>query len=129
VPRGDNEIKLSNNGKDWIRIEYIKIENYINSELAPVFVSGLQSRNSAYIWVKNAGYNWGSPNPDPVTGAHIDVMDLRKDRNVIKFYDSYEGKFIKTKEDIIDRDGTKLRIELPEIKTDYAISVEKYKAK
>ncbi len=129
VPRGDNEIKLSNTGKDWIKIEYIKIENYINSGLAPVFVSGLQSRNSAYIWVKNAGYNWGSLNPDPVTGAHIDIMDLRKGRYVIKFYDTYNGKYLKTKEDIIDRDGSKLRIELPELKTDYAISIEKFKVK
>jgi len=127
VPRGDNEIKFSNPGKDWLQISSIKIENFMSSRLAPVFVTGLQNSNSAYIWAKNSGYSWEHPSPDPVEGAYLEVADLVKGRYVIKFYDTYAGKVTKIKEDILDRKGMKLKIELPVIKTDYTISVEKYK--
>jgi hypothetical protein len=126
IPPGDNEIMLSNTGLDWIKIELIKVENFMNAGVAPVFVSGLQGPGSAYLWLKAANYGWEKGPGEIINTAYIEVNDLNRGRYAISFFETYTGSTIKETEDIIDADMP-LRLELPEFSKDIAVKIRKYK--
>jgi hypothetical protein len=126
VPEGDNEILLGNKGKDWIKIEYIKVENFLSARIAPVFVSGVQGPASAYLWVKSGDYGWAKGPGTPVKDAYIDVIDLKPGRYVVSFFETYTGSIISERENIVEKEEP-LRIDLPEFSKDIAIKIRKYK--
>lgn len=126
VPAGDNEILLENRGRDWIKIESIKVENFLNPSLAPVFVSGLQGPGSAYLWLKSSDYGWAKGPGTPVKDAYIDIPDLNPGRYVITFFETYTGSVIREYQEIIEKD-MELKLELPEFSKDIAVKIRKYK--
>lgn len=76
IPPGDNDIMFENEGDDWIHIESIKFENYLSSSVAPVFVSGVQGKSSAYLWLKNKKYSYENQAPEPVAPSYLDIAGL-----------------------------------------------------
>jgi hypothetical protein len=125
VPAGDNEILLENTGKDWMKIESVKIENFLSPAVAPVFVSGMQGKKSAYIWLKNRNYGFKNPDPPAVPETYMDIDGFIPGRYVIEFYDTYEGVTISRKDYIVDEDNIKL--DIPELPKDTAVRITKYK--
>jgi hypothetical protein len=126
MPEGDNEILLSNKGRDWMKVEYIKVENFLNARIAPVFVSGVQGPASAYLWVKSSDYGWLKGPGTVIKDAYIDVLDLNPGRYVVTFVETYTGSVIKEREDIVEKEEP-LRLDLPEFSKDIAIKIRKYK--
>jgi hypothetical protein len=126
VPAGDNEILLENKGRDWIKMDSIRVENFLDARLAPVFVSGVQGKDTAYLWLKSDDYGWDKGPGTPVKDAYIDVDDLAPGRYVIFFYETYTGSVMDQQEDIVDKDAA-LRINLPEFSKDIAVKIKKYK--
>lgn len=125
VPPGDNDILIENEGNDWVRIGSIRFENFMDPARSPIFVSGVQNNSSAYIWLKNKKYGYENSDPEPAAPSYLDVTGLLPGRYVITYFDTYEGKKIKTAENIVDVDV--LRLDIPELKKDIAIKVVKYK--
>lgn len=125
VPAGDNEVTLENAGDDWIKIESVKIENFLNSAVAPIFVSGIQGKKAVYIWLKNKNYGYKNPDAAIVPESYMDIKGFIPGRYVIEFYDTYEGVTVSRKDYIVDEDS--LRLEIPEIKKDTAVRIRSYK--
>jgi hypothetical protein len=125
VPEGDNDITIENTGKDWMRIESITIENFLSPSLAPVFVSGVQGKSSAYIWLKNRNYGYKNPDAGPVAESYMEIGGFLPGRYVIEYFDTYDGKFTDKKDYIVDTDT--LRLDIPELKTDMAVRITKFK--
>lgn len=126
VPEGDNEILIGNKGKDWIKIESVKVENFLNARIAPVFVSGVQGPGSAYLWLKSMDYGWLKGPGTAVKDAYIEVVDLNPGRYVITFFETYTGSVIGEHQEIVEKDDP-LRLELPEFSKDIAVKIRKYK--
>ncbi|MEI7542065.1 MAG: DUF5060 domain-containing protein [bacterium] len=125
LPAGDNEIMLENMGSDWIKIESIQVENFLSAALAPVFVSGVQGKKATYIWLKNKDYSYRNPSPPAIPETYMNLKDFLPGRYVIEFYDTYEGVTISSKDYIVDEDS--LRLDIPEIQKDIAVSIKSYK--
>lgn len=125
VPGGDNEISLENTGKDWIKLESIKIENFLSADVAPVFVSGVQGRKSTYIWLKNKKYGYKNPVTDVIPETYMNLSGFIPGRYVIEFYDTYEGVTVSRKDYIVDEDS--MRLEIPEIQKDTAVRITSFK--
>jgi hypothetical protein len=126
VPAGNNDIMLENKGNDWIKIERIKVENFLNARLAPVFVSGVQGPQTAYLWLKSNDYGWDIGPGTPKKDAYIDVIDLKPGRYVTDYYETYSGSVLDEHEDIVEKDEP-LRVNLPEFTKDIAVKIKKYK--
>jgi hypothetical protein len=125
IPPGDNDVMIENEGSDWIKVESIKFSNFLNADLAPVFVSGIQGKSSAYMWLKNRYYNYQNPEPAPSAPGYLDVAGMLPGRYVITYYDTYEGKETKSVDYIVEQDT--LRVDVPELTKDIAVKVLKYK--
>lgn len=80
LPAGDNEVKIDNHKGDWFTIEYIKITDFSDPGIAPVFVAGMQGPNSAYIWIKHKDYSWKNKSPEEMKNTYIDIVNLNEGR-------------------------------------------------
>lgn len=80
LPVGDNEVKIDNYKGDWVSIEYIKITDFLDPSIAPVFVGGMQGPNTAYIWIKHKDYSWKNVSPPEIKDAYIKINNLNEGR-------------------------------------------------
>ena len=123
LPPGNNQVKLSNAGKGWIRLDKIAIDNYTDPRLAPVFVCGIQNNTSAYLWLKNRGYSWLSPVADPVNDFYLNVMNLQNGNYSVKYIDPYTGETLKEIEAAAS--GGEIKLTFSGLAKDIAVSVRK----
>ncbi len=117
LPVGENEIKFSNTGRGWVLMDSIVFEKALSPKFAPVFVSGMQSNDSAYMWIKNNS-------EEKINGAYINLPGLDTGRYVIRVINPRSGETIKTWEEIDD--NKMLRVNLPEFSRDIAVKVKEY---
>ncbi|MBN2753526.1 MAG: DUF5060 domain-containing protein [Candidatus Goldbacteria bacterium] len=122
---GDNEVTIKNTGADWIKLDYVEITDFTDPSIAPVFIAGVQSEASAYIWYKHRDYTWENTQTDKVEGSYIDVSDLRPGRYVIEYFDTYTGG-VTDKKQVIKHEED-LRLDLPTFDKDAAIRIREYK--
>ncbi len=125
IPQGDNDITLENTGADWIKMESIRFENFLSPDVAPIFVSGVQGKKSAYLWLKNKNYGYKNPDPPAIPETTMSITGFTPGRYVIEFYDTYEGVTTTRKDYIVDEDTIKL--DLPEISKDVAVRITSFK--
>lgn len=80
LPIGDNEVKIDNYKGDWVSIEYIKITDFLDPSIAPVFVGGMQGPNTAYIWIKHRDYSCRNNSPSEIKDTYIKINNLNEGR-------------------------------------------------
>ncbi len=125
VPQGDNEVMLANRGTGIIEFDSILFPGYLDPSLAPVFIAGMQGKQSAYFWIKNRNYEWNLPAPKRVGASYIDLEGINQGRYVIEVYDTYSGSVLKKYEEINDING--IRLKIPAFDHDIAVRVTPYK--
>lgn len=76
LPVGDNEVKIDNYKGDWFNIEYIKITDFLDPTIAPVFVAGMQGPNTAYIFLKNKDYSYRNNSPSEIRDTYINIEGI-----------------------------------------------------
>ena len=57
IPPGTHEIKLDNNGTDWLTIDYVKLEGAVSSA-SKIKAMGITDGEHTIIWLKNSAFNW-----------------------------------------------------------------------
>ena len=91
-------------------------------------VLGYQGDDCAYIWVSDSLATWWNQiaenkQPEPVADAVIEIRELRPGNYRIEWWDTYEGKTIRT-EQISSRDDC-LQIPVPSFNRDIACKIRK----
>ena len=89
-------------------------------------VLGYQGDDCAYIWISDSQATWWNQivenkKPTPVADASIEIRGLRPGKYQIEWWDTYEGKIIRT-EQVTCTDG-RLHIPVPSFSRDIACKV------
>ena len=91
-------------------------------------VLGYQGDDCAYLWISDSRATWWNQiaenkQPEPVTDAAIEIRGLRPDDYRIEWWDTYEGKIIRT-EQISCTDG-RIQIPVPSFNRDIACKIQR----
>ena len=89
-------------------------------------VLGYQGDDCAYIWISDSRATWWSQIvenklPKPVTDAKIQIQGLRGRKYQIEWWDTYEGKTIRTEQ--VSYTDDSLRISVPSFSRDIACKI------
>ena len=125
VPAGRHTIKLENQGKDWVQINYFRLEDYVTNERPPLRVLGIAADDRALLWAQNGAHTWfnvreGNPMP-PVEPTVVRLDGFADGRWQVEFWDTVAGEVVARKEAPAE-DG-RLELELPAIETDIALKL------
>jgi len=122
LPAGDNEVMLDNVEGDWVQIEYIKITDFLDPAIAPVFVSGLQSNDSAYIYIKHRDYSWKNTSPIEIKDAYIEINNLNEGRYLYFIINPENGERIMEGEKLTI--NGKIKMDLPIFNKSIAVKIK-----
>lgn len=129
VSAGEHEIKLSNEGKDWIGIESIKLTGYVDSTRANVRCLGLVIGAESLFWMQNKDSNWRNTfdkkDPPEITGAYFEIPDLEDGEYTIEWWNTYSGEVIARRK--AQGAGKKLTVEVPDFSRDIACKIKRVK--
>ena len=123
--QGENEIYIDNEGEDWIKIESYRITGYLDPSRAPLFIAGIQGTRSAYIYVKNRGFNFDGKDAGEIKDTYLNLTGLRPGRFTVTYYDTRSAQVI-SKRDEITESGD-LTLNLPPVKKDIAVKVRGFR--
>lgn len=126
VPAGNHEIRIQNDGVDWINIEYINLVNYLSNQKPNLRVVGMQTPNKALLWLQNKDRTWFNVRNKkeiiPVKASKIVLSGLNDGEYNIEIWDTRKG--IVLKQDTYKAENNILTYEVPEIKDDIAIKIK-----
>ncbi len=122
LPEGDNEVIIDNSKGDWFMIEYIKITNFLNPAIAPVFVTGMQGTDTAYIWMKNTDYSWKNKNASEIKDTYFEIKSLNDGRYLYTIINPESGEKISEGEKLTI--NGELKLDLPAFNNSLAIKIK-----
>ncbi len=123
--QGENEILIDNEGEDWIKVESYTVTEYLDPSRAPLFTAGIQGTRSAYIYIKNRGFNFDGKEAPEIRDTYLELSGLRPGRYVITYYDT-RGKGVISRRDEITESGS-ITLNLPPVKKDVAVKVRGFR--
>jgi len=126
IPAGSHTIKIENTGADWLFASYV-LERAERKDSPNLRLYGMRGKTISLIWIQNAIHNYGrihatGRQADPIPSTTLTLPDWPKGKYRIVFWDTYEGREIRT---ITATAGPNLKIDLPEIAKDVALKIEK----
>jgi hypothetical protein len=129
VPAGEHEIRLQNDGQDWVTVDYFRLTNYRTNATPDVRILGMQDMQTpgkALIWIQNRAHTWfnvrdKAPIP-PVPPTRLELTGVADGEYDVELWDTVSGSVIKRISSIAD--NGRLMLDLPEIKHDIAIKVK-----
>ncbi len=126
VPKGKHEIRIQNDGVDWINIEYIQLVNYLSNIKPNLRIIGMQTQSKALLWLQNKDHTWFNVRNkkviEQVLPSRVILSGFGDGEFDIELWDTREGKAIK--QESCKAEGNKLELDIPEIKSDIAIKIK-----
>lgn len=125
VPAGKHEIRLDNDGKDWIRAGHYLFTSYRTIVGPDLVVLGMQNDAMALIWAQNRESTWknhaGKLPYAPVAPSLLTVRGLSDGPRSLEWWETWKGTI--AKREVVEVKGKALTIQLPEMKTDVALKI------
>lgn len=124
VPAGLHDIKVDNEGTDWISISEYVFEG-LGSKI-DVYPLHSPDKKQWALWAIHNAYNHQNVKdngiPNPVNGAQIVINDIPDGAYFAKWYNSLTGGWIRT-EAVFSQDDT-MRIAIPPITWDMTVVID-----
>lgn len=125
VPAGRHEIKIENDGQDWVTVEYFRLTNYRTNATPDLRVMAMQTPRKALVWIQNRAHTWfnvrdGASIP-PVAPTRLELAGFADGEYEVELWDTVGGNMMERR-DSIALDG-KLMVELPELQRDVAVKI------
>jgi hypothetical protein len=126
IPAGQHEIRIQNDGRDWITVDYLRLTNYRTNATPDLRTIGIQTSKKALIWVQNRAYTWfnvrdKAPIPS-VPPTQLILTGFADGEYDVELWDTVDGTVI-GRESSTAADS-KLVIDLPEVKRDLAVKIK-----
>lgn len=125
VPPGAHEIKVFNDGVDWVNCSY-QLLNYGLKHRPALRAVGVQDESSALLWLQNEKASFRAESdgerPSAVEHALLRLNGLRDGAYRAEFWDCGRGKQSET---IVKAQGGRLFVPLPAILKDLAIKLKR----
>ncbi len=122
VPAGRHEIRVENDGGDWVRVAWYKFVGARDYRQADHLVLGVRCARMVIAWVRNADAAWFNVVEGKVAArppAAITFADVRPGRYRVEYWDTWKGKVLRAEDVTATAEG--LTIQLPRIQRDIAI--------
>lgn len=127
VDAGKHEIKIENDGEDWITIEHFKLTNYLTNMRPNLRVLGMQSSDKALIWIQNKSHTWANVIKNvqikPVERTILFLQGFQDGVYLVELWDTYDGQITEQREIKASENG--LTIPLPQIEKDIALKIKR----
>ncbi len=125
LPPGPHVVELTNEGRDWVDVEYFELTDYVTNELPPLRVLCLASDDRALVWAQNEAHTWfnvraGEPVP-PVEPTSVRLTGFADGVWQVESWDTVKGEVI-ARSSASAADG-QLELQLPRIETDVALKL------
>ena len=123
VPPGRHEIRVANDGRDWMRIDRYAFTDSARV-VPPMLVAGMRSPVLAFAWLHNKQNTWyqiaqGSVPPVPPTRVVFD--QFAPGEYQLEWWDTWDGRPVRTVAAVSD-DGY-LSVLLDRLETDVAVKI------
>ena len=127
VPAGRHTVTLSNTGRDWIEIPWMRVEGYVTNERPALRVLGLAADDRALLWVQNVAHTWfnvrdGREMP-PVPPTRLRLAGLADGPWAVELWDTRAGEVTATWP--VDVQDGAVELELPAVERDVALKLLK----
>ena len=127
VPAGTHALTVENTGTDWMLVSYV-LERAERKREPDLRLYGMRGKTVSLIWVQNAMHNYRGiyatgHQPDAIPPTVLTVPNWPKGKYRARFWDTYAGKETGTQTVSVDSKG--LRLELPAIRKDIGIKIER----
>jgi len=125
VPAGRHEIRIQNDGSDWVTVDYFRLINYRTNATPDLRVTGMQTPRKALVWIQNRAYTWfnirdGASIP-PVAPTKLELSGFADGEYEVELWDTVDGTVMERRDSIV-LDG-KLVFELPKLQRDVAVKI------
>ena len=122
VPAGRHEIRVENDGGDWVRVAWYRFVGARDYRQPDHLVLGMRCSRMVIAWVRNGDAAWfnvvaGKVKPRPP--AAIRLADVRAGRYRVEYWDTWDGNVVRTEDVTTAGDG--LTIHVPRLERDIAI--------
>ncbi|MCD6351403.1 MAG: cellulase family glycosylhydrolase, partial [Armatimonadetes bacterium] len=124
VPAGKHEIRVENEGKDWVRVSEYRFVGARGYGLPDHLVLGLRSGKMVLLWVRNRDFTWfnaeaGKVQPRPP--CRLVLGDVAAGVYSVETWDPWEGKVIARTQ--VRASGGKLELDVPGLTQDIAFKL------
>jgi hypothetical protein len=131
VPAGEHEIRIQNDGMDWITIRSFRLTNYRSNAEPNLRVLGMQTSKKALVWVQNNEHTWynvrdKAPVP-PVDPTKLILNGFDYGNYNVEIWNTVEGNIIEKRE--LRSETGELIVDLPKIKKDIALKIKPFTSK
>ena len=128
VPAGTHEIRLDNDGGDWIEAQYYVFTNVRDPARFPdLDAHALRTDTGALLWFRNRLNEWvfhaAGVALTPTVPATVVLPDLRDGVYQVEWWDTYRG--VATGRVTAKADGAGLRLAVPPLERDVACLVRR----
>jgi len=125
LPAGPHVVELTNEGRDWVEVEYFELTDYVTNELPPLRVLCLAADDRALVWAQNEAHTWfnvreGEPVP-PVEPTSVRLTGFADGVWQVESWDTVKGEVV-ARSSASAADG-QLELQLPRIETDVALKL------
>jgi len=126
IPAGAHQIRIENDGDDWIEIIKYNFEKCGINSYNAIKVLGFQQHHTIFLWLRNENYSWkqvrynGMPAPNPQIMLQIPIRG--RGAYTIEWWDTYKGIIIR-KEIIEVEPNHQLKFKVPAITNDIACKI------
>ena len=126
VPKGKHTVELYNSGEDWLSVEKITLENYVDNAYANVRCIGLRIGDEILFWIQNKEFNWINTfegvKPGIIKNVYFEVYDIEEGNYKLEWWNTFTGNIIFEEEKKIVET---LVINIPEFSKDIACKIRK----
>ncbi len=120
LPRGNHRVKIANEGADWVKVQKIVFEGYVEPDSVPVFIAGVRNERRAYMYVKNEAFSWQNPSPKPLDGPFtIELYSMKPGNYYVDYMNTTTGAYYGAL--TVTVKGSSLKIPVKALATDCAI--------
>ena len=127
IPAGKHEIQIQNQGADWVSVDYFQLTNYITGSRPSIRVMGMQTSNTAILWLQNKNHTWYNVRDkveiNPISAVRLELSDFDEGEYKTEFWDTINGDIMESK--TFQSSNGRLVIDIPELKFDVALKVKK----
>jgi hypothetical protein len=120
---GKHEVRVSNDGSDWVRLARYRIEGAGSRLLA----AGLRGRTTVLVWIKDRSFRWDEQDsyadvPD-VEATALELRDLDDGLYAFERWDPWKGEIVERGE--VRAAGGKAAIPVPGFRRDVAFRLRR----
>lgn len=126
IPAGKHTVVIENLGKDWVLVNYL-VEKALFKKSPHLNLYGLRGKGVTLLWIQNPLHTWElagkgkrAPGGEPATEL---LLPGFSGKYRVIYWDTYRGKAIKTI--ILEASKNGLRVDLPPIRRDVALRIER----